>query len=224
MGIIVNGANGGFSGKAGSVVGASWRGLNYIRGIARRSNKPASTAQQLHRQKFLVIKDLVAPIKDILDLSLQNEGAFFEQGMNKGFRRNMTGDAGIKLVNDVPKLKGEGITLSAGTCPIMKGSTLSSADGKFTVAWEAYDDGAGDVPTRVKRSSIMDDKVYVVLYCEKQRAHLCSFAKAKRSEEKVEIVVPAGLGGELFHGFLFFSDPGYKVFSASEYLGEFTAL
>lgn len=224
MGIIINGVNGGFSGKAGSVVGASWRGLNYIRGIARRSNKPASTAQQLHRQKFLVIKDLVAPIRDILDLSLQNEGASFEQGMNKGLRRNMTGDAGIKIVNDTPKLNGEGITLSAGTCSIIKGSTLTSADGKFTVAWEAYDNGVGDVPTLTKRSSIMDDKVYVVLYCEQERAHLCSFAKVKRGEEKVEIAIPGGLGGKLFHGFLFFSDPEYKIFSASEYLGEVTAM
>ncbi len=49
MGRIKQGANGGFSGKAGSVIGSSWKGIEYIKGRPKVSNKPA-TQRQLEQQ------------------------------------------------------------------------------------------------------------------------------------------------------------------------------
>ncbi|WP_262249124.1 DUF6266 family protein, partial [Parapedobacter soli] len=45
MAKFINGANGTFSGKVGSVIGASWRGIHYLRGLAKKSNVPATEAQ-----------------------------------------------------------------------------------------------------------------------------------------------------------------------------------
>lgn len=45
MGRIKKGILGGFSGKVDSVVGASWRGIDYMRSLPRTSDKPATVAQ-----------------------------------------------------------------------------------------------------------------------------------------------------------------------------------
>ncbi|ULT23564.1 hypothetical protein KUH03_30995 [Sphingobacterium sp. E70] len=37
MGTIVNGINGGVSGKTGSVIGSSWKSINYLKGLYKRA-------------------------------------------------------------------------------------------------------------------------------------------------------------------------------------------
>lgn len=56
MGKILNGILGGVSGKVSGVVGASWKGINYLRGYAIPSNPqtPAQTAQRA-KMAFLVL-------------------------------------------------------------------------------------------------------------------------------------------------------------------------
>lgn len=55
MGKILNGILGGVSGKVSGVVGASWKGINYLRGYSIPSNPqtPAQTAQRA-KMTFLV--------------------------------------------------------------------------------------------------------------------------------------------------------------------------
>lgn len=39
MGTIRQGANGSFRGKAGSVIGSSWKGIDYIKGLPKSGQK-----------------------------------------------------------------------------------------------------------------------------------------------------------------------------------------
>lgn len=57
---------GGFSGKIGTVVGSTWRGKNVLRSAPRKSNKPASVAQQRQRNKFAGVLQFLTPLKKIL--------------------------------------------------------------------------------------------------------------------------------------------------------------
>ena len=52
MGIIRQGANGGYSGKVGSTVGSSWKGIDYIKALPKKSSKPATQAQLEQQAKF----------------------------------------------------------------------------------------------------------------------------------------------------------------------------
>ena len=45
MGKIKSGILGGFNGKVGSVIGASWKGISYMRGIAQSIKNPKTDAQ-----------------------------------------------------------------------------------------------------------------------------------------------------------------------------------
>lgn len=62
MGTIRKGANGGFSGKAGSVIGASWKSIDYIRGLSKKSNKPATEEQLIQQARFYTIAKFIMPI------------------------------------------------------------------------------------------------------------------------------------------------------------------
>jgi len=41
-----------YSGKVGSVIGSSWRGVDYVRSLSKISNKKASEGQIAQRAKF----------------------------------------------------------------------------------------------------------------------------------------------------------------------------
>lgn len=69
MGKIKQGILGGFNGTTGSVVGASWKGIAYMRGKAQSIKNPRTTAQMGNRGNFGKISDLMSKA-----LSIVNDG------------------------------------------------------------------------------------------------------------------------------------------------------
>ncbi|MDD4417119.1 MAG: DUF6266 family protein, partial [Proteiniphilum sp.] len=55
MGTIKQGILGGFSGKVGNIVGASWRGIDYIRSMPASVRNPRTVAQVSQRTRFALI-------------------------------------------------------------------------------------------------------------------------------------------------------------------------
>jgi hypothetical protein len=55
MGRIKKGILGGFSGKVGSVVGASWKSIDYIRSLPASVRNPRTPAQVNQRSKFATV-------------------------------------------------------------------------------------------------------------------------------------------------------------------------
>lgn len=58
MGKIKKGILGGFNGKVGNVVGASWKGIAYMRSEAQSIKNPRTTKQQNQRGAFAYVSDL----------------------------------------------------------------------------------------------------------------------------------------------------------------------
>ena len=52
MGKINQGILGGFSGKVGTVVGSTWKSINYMRALAVSVHNPNTVKQQCQRGKF----------------------------------------------------------------------------------------------------------------------------------------------------------------------------
>ncbi len=66
MGTINQGILGGFSGKVGSVIGASWKDISYMRTRAVNT-KDAHTEKQLNqRARFTLSMDFLRPMKAYL--------------------------------------------------------------------------------------------------------------------------------------------------------------
>ena len=66
MGTIKQGILGGFSGKVGSVVGASWKGIAYMRSLPQSVTNPRTEGQVNQRSKFAVTLGFLQPITTYL--------------------------------------------------------------------------------------------------------------------------------------------------------------
>ena len=64
MGKIKQGILGGFRGKVGTVIGASWNGISYMRGLAQSHKNPKTAAQMTQRAFFKELHGLVAQLSD----------------------------------------------------------------------------------------------------------------------------------------------------------------
>ena len=64
MGKIKQGILGGFRGKVGTVIGASWNGIAYMRGLAQSHKNPKTAAQLQQRTFFKELHELVAQLSD----------------------------------------------------------------------------------------------------------------------------------------------------------------
>ena len=76
MARLNKGPNGPPSGKFGSVIGSSWRGIYYIKGLQKKSRKAPSPLQIQQQKKFAFAVNFLKPVKQLLDMgfSLINPG------------------------------------------------------------------------------------------------------------------------------------------------------
>ena len=64
MGTIKQGILGGFSGKVGTVIGSSWKGISYMKGRAQSTKNPKTAAQNMQRTYFKQLAALTAQLSD----------------------------------------------------------------------------------------------------------------------------------------------------------------
>ncbi|MDR2928498.1 MAG: DUF6266 family protein [Cytophagaceae bacterium] len=66
MGTIKKGILGGFSGKVGTVVGGSWKGISYMRSLPQSVKNPRTVGQVSQRSKFALTLNLLKPMTAFL--------------------------------------------------------------------------------------------------------------------------------------------------------------
>jgi len=69
MGKINQGILGGFSGKVGTVIGSSWKGIAYMRSQADHVKNPRSAAQNYHREAIKVVTNFLQPLAATLRIT-----------------------------------------------------------------------------------------------------------------------------------------------------------
>jgi hypothetical protein len=134
MGKIKQGILGGFKGKVGTVIGASWNGIAYMKGLPQSQKDPKSAAQMRQRTFFREVQNLVGQLTAEQQRFLIPETP---QGMT---RRNMlakqlaedpvvTDDsktvdlANLKTIGDAPTADLPDVTVTADTLegsPVLK--------------------------------------------------------------------------------------------------------
>ena len=69
MGKIKKGILGGFSGKTGTVVGGSWKGIDYMRSLATSVANPKTSAQVTVRSNFKTLVEIMSKVNPVLKAS-----------------------------------------------------------------------------------------------------------------------------------------------------------
>ena len=137
MGKIKQGILGGFKGKVGTVIGASWNGITYMRGLAQSVKNPKTAAQLQQRAYFKDLQGLVGQLTDEQLLSL------FPTVMRGMTRRNMLTRqlaAAAAVTDDVKAVdlaQLEGIGNGERIDSPMLESLISEIDGSLAIYAEA---------------------------------------------------------------------------------------
>ena len=135
MGKIKQGILGGFKGKVGTVIGASWNGISYMRGLAQSHKNPKTAAQLKQRNFFKEVQDLVGQLSD-------EQLAFLYPNSVKGMsRRNLL----TKQLSDYPIETEEGkhadladiVSLGHAPTADLPDVTITASRSAVTISWNA---------------------------------------------------------------------------------------
>ena len=149
MGKIKQGILGGFRGKVGTVIGASWNGISYMRGIAQSVRNANTAAQQTQRGFFRELLDLVGQFSN-------EQLEFLFPSTPKGMtRRNMLLQqfADGKVIDGDTKSVDLTEVKTVGNAPTaeLPAVTVTAAGENLTISWNGDTDArtaaAAEYPT-----------------------------------------------------------------------------
>ncbi|UZJ63220.1 DUF6266 family protein [Sphingobacterium sp. KU25419] len=210
MGTIRQGANGSFRGKAGSVIGSSWKGIDYIKGLPKKRTKGATEEQLIVQARFYAMSKFLMPIAPILRLGFGQVNANRMTPTNAALQQNIS----QAVVGSYPnfELDYSKIMISSGSYIGGGAIAVSASLGVLSVDW--------DFSLSSLYDSKADDQVIILLYQPKADEFVTTPTPATRANGTIDITVPSHLLGAKGHVWIFFADrKGTKV-SRSTYLGE----
>lgn len=174
MAVYKSGILGAFSGKVGSVVGASWRGIDYMRSLAASVGNPRTPAQQSNRQLMSVIAQGLSPFKYLIrDGFIPRKG---ESSWSDAVRRNRERLESLGPI-------GGSWTFDPAQAVYTNGSyffaisVTSSRDNNYTLTWSPPDVGY----------PLADGNIYVGIYNPLTR--ICETHRAPVSASSLDISV-----------------------------------
>ena len=121
------------SGTVNNAVGTSWRGVNYLRNVAKKSNKGPSTGQLAVQAKLVLAANQLTRIKKVLNLGFSDKKLNKITGYNAAVREfinnAITGEYPDFSV-DYSKMQ-----LSKGALNQLKQVTITPLGNELTVKW-----------------------------------------------------------------------------------------
>ncbi len=212
MGKINQGILGGFSGKVGTVVGSSWKGIAYMR--ARTSNrKQVRTAKQLAQQKkFSAIVGFLRPMKAYIQVGYKNytQGQTAYNAATSYISKNaFSGEHPDVALNYAAVL------VSRGSLQPVADAVASAVKGKVKFTWT---DNSG-----FSEASATDLAMPLIYNAERGEA-VFDLTAASRAEEEVSISIPSAWTNYTLHLYLGFMSAESASVANSVYLGTVTAI
>ena len=199
MGHIRKGILGGFSGKVGTVVGASWKQTTYMRSLPRKTKNPRTLAQRRQMSKFGLAVALLRPLIAVLrigwKLYAKHQTAF--NACTAYTLANAIKGTFPNFQIDYPK-----VMISRGSLTPIQAPTIAGSSGKITISWN-NNSGIGNAkPT---------DKLLLALVNPTKNEVVTRFNETERSEGTQPLSVPHWVGDKIHAYFGFVSDDGKEV-------------
>ncbi len=212
MGKINYGILGGFSGKVGTVIGSSWKGIAYMRAKTPKVKRVPTAKQLVQQQKFATIVDFLRPIKSYIHVGYKNytQGQTAYNAATSYISRNaFSGEYPDVALNYADVL------VSRGSLQPVVDAVVTMATGKVKFTWTDNSDFSDASAT---------DLAMPLIYNAERGEAVFELAAASRAEETVSIQIPSVWTGSTLHVYLgFVSDDGTSV-ANSVYLGTLTAI
>jgi uncharacterized protein DUF6266 len=212
MGKIGQGILGGLSGKVGNIIGASWKGINYIRIKPTSVANPRTPGQVNQRNKFTAALEFLQPNKQFINIgykSLAIKKSAFNAAMSSVLTSGITGVAPNFTV-DYPN-----VLISKGDLKVaLNPSFVATTPGQVSFGW---DDNSTEVNANIT------DKAMLLVYNSTKKESIYLSDGTIREDGNQEVYIPASYTGDTIHMFMAFVTEGGSQVSNSSYLGSGTA-
>ena len=211
MGTIKKGILGGFSGKVGTVVGASWKGISYMRSLPQKVKNPRTELQLMQRAKFTLTLNFLKPMNGLLRTGWKmyaHRQSPINAAMSHTIANAITGTYPDYAI-DASK-----VYVSRGSlAPAANAAATAAASRTVTFAW---DDNSGSSAAKET-----DRALLAVVNPAKSEA-VFDAAGAERTAGTQSVNLPADWLGETVETYIgFISEDGREV-ANSVYLGSIT--
>jgi Family of unknown function (DUF6266) len=209
MGKLLQGVNGPFSGKVGTVVGYVWGDLPVIRGLPKKRTKPFTEKELNQQARFTIMNQFLVPLKDLLNTTFAHL-AYRMKGFNKAFSYNVkTAIRGFRpdLSIDYPI-----VLLSRGD--LTKAESPAVISNEPDILQFTWTDNSG------KGKASATDKIFVAVYNPDYGHWIAKLDLATRSAGGCDLSLQnGGFDGKSVHVYLGFVAAEGNDASDSVYLG-----
>lgn len=209
MAKLLNGINGPIRGKVGTVVGSSWKGIDYIKAKYKPRTKNITNKEKGNRSKFSMAQYWLKPLKD-----------FVRQGF-KGYTPTVEGFVAAKSYLMKNAMEGSGaesvinpslVKVSHGDLPVSENISVSRiADDQFQFTWD----------TKIPAGASEKDQVMLLAYDIKSEFATWSLTGQFRSTGS-DILRVQYIKGSTYLVYAAFVAADRSRQSNSIYLGEIT--
>lgn len=216
MATIYQGILGPVSGKVGNVVGATWRGIDYLRILPANVTNPRTPAQGRQRQAFLLVMRFLSPLLDFIRIGYRG----FADGMS-AYNAAMSYVLRNAVVGDFPDqvIDFGRVLVSRGNLRGVVAATASSPQSRtIQVEWEDNSE-LGGVSAH--------DTAIVVVYNGDKMDVSHKLEAGSRSQGQAIITLPSAYVGDTVQVYLaftsasaYFSTGNRNSISDSVYAGQ----
>ncbi|SKB76587.1 DUF6266 family protein [Daejeonella lutea] len=209
MGKYKRGILGAFSGKIGTVVGSSWKGIDYMRSLPKPSTKAPSEQQMMQRAKFALVTGFFRPASALINLGYQS----LAQGKS-GYNVATADFIADAIIGTYPNFDIDytKVLFSKGTLTGAYGVAIDSETGAVKVTW---DDNTNSGTAKAT------DRIVILVYNTAKGQFVYDLnTGAERSAGEDALAMPAEFIGDTVQVWLAFMTPDKKTFSTSIHAGQ----
>lgn len=193
MGTIKKGILGGVSGTVGNVVGASWKGIDYLRIKPSEVSNPNTDLQSTQRLKFAAVLSFLQPITEFIRVGFKAYAikmSAFNAAFSYNYHEALTGNFPFFSMDYAKAM------VSKGNLPGASNAACASASaGKVTLTWD-NNSGVG--------LAAESDAAMVVIFQPDSNQAVYLLNAGLRSDGTVDVSVPADFSGQTVHCYVGF--------------------
>lgn len=212
MGTIKQGILGGFSGKVGTVIGSSWKGISYMRGQAQHVKNPRTAGQVNQRLKFNLVLNFLQPNVPYIRIGYKSQAAKqteFNAAMSYLVKNAVTGTSPDYAL-DYTKV----VVSKGGLTQVTEAAdSWVAAQNKLTFSW-TDNSGVGN--------ALATDKAMPFIYNKAKNETIYNTAGATRTTHTMDVTVPNNWVGDKVEVYLGMVSEDGALVADSIYLGEKT--
>ena len=208
MGTYNKGILGPFSGKVGTVIGVSWRGMDIMRSLPKKGNHTPTAIQLLQREKFSFVTDFLTPINPVLNRYYGTNGGQ-KTRLNNAMSYHMK--EAVDYVDPDFSMIYNKVQISKGDLPGLQNPTIGApGSNEIKYNWEDNSDqGEADAT----------DRLVVVVYEPTSSMFYYLLNAETRAAKAVTITLPNFFTGLTVHSWIAFAAVDEKSYATSIYMG-----